>query len=178
MSRSGKAPIVLPSGVEFKVTGRKVAVKGPKDTQEWEIPAGIDVAVEGNEVVVSAKGRDRDSRRRHGLTRALVNNMVVGCSKGFEKRLEMVGVGYRAAVKGKELDLLLQFSHPTAVPIPEGLQVKVEENVRIIISGPDKQRVGQFAARIRALRPPEPYKGKGVRYADEYVRRKAGKAAK
>ena len=178
MSRSGKAPIELPSGVEIKVAGQMVSVKGPKDSQECEIPAGIEVAVEEKQVVVSAQGADRDSRRKHGLARALVNNMVVGCSKGFEKRLELVGVGYRAAVKGKELDLLLQFSHPTAVPIPEGIEVKVEENVRIVVSGPNKQRVGQFAARIRAMRPPEPYKGKGVRYADEYVRRKAGKAAK
>ncbi len=178
MSRSGKAPIDLPSGVEVKVAGRKVSVKGPKDTQEIEIPLGIEVTAQENQVLVMAEGEGREARRLHGLVRALVNNMVVGTSKGFEKKLELIGVGFRAAVKGNSLDLQLGFSHPTLIPIPEGIQAKVEENVRVTISGSNAQAVGQFAARIRALRPPEPYKGKGVRYANEYVRRKAGKAAK
>ena len=178
MSRSGKAPIQLPSGVEVTVVGQKVSVKGPKDTQEWELPAGIDVEIKDGHLFVTAQGKDRDSRRRHGLARALVNNMVVGTSKGFEKKLELIGVGFRAAVKGNSLDLELGFSHPTLVEIPPTIQVKVEEKVKVTISGSNTQEVGQFAAHVRALRPPEPYKGKGVRYVGEYVRRKAGKAAK
>lgn len=158
--------------------GQKVSVKGPKDTQESELPAGIDVEIKDGHLFVTAQGGDRDSRRRHGLARALLNNMVVGTSKGFEKKLELIGVGFRAAVKGSNLDLQLGFSHPTLVAIPPTIQVKVEENVKVTISGSDAQEVGQFAAHVRALRPPEPYKGKGVRYAGEYVRRKAGKAAK
>ena len=173
MSRSGKRPINVPKGVEIQISGQKVAAKGPKGNAEVELPDGVTAALEGEELLVTC-----DDSRLHGLGRAMANNAVVGVSEGHEKRLEMIGVGFRAAVKGDLLDLQLGFSHPTQKPIPEDLTVKVEDNVRIVVQGIDSQKVGQFAAEIRALRPPEPYKGKGVRYVGEYVRRKAGKAAK
>jgi len=177
MSRKGKLPIPLPKGVEVKVTGTELNVKGPKGTLKQELMPAIEVKVEGEEIIVSlTKGHENDGNF-HGLYRSIINNMVEGTSKGFERKLEMVGVGYRAAVQGQLLDLQLGFSHPTKLPIPEGVNVKVEKNTNIYISGIDKQKIGQFAATVRAMRPPEPYQGKGIRYEGEYVRKKAGKAA-
>ncbi|MCE2982607.1 MAG: 50S ribosomal protein L6 [Parachlamydia sp.] len=177
MSRKGKLPIPLPSGVEVKVSNDEIAVKGPKGSLTQKIVPGIDVKVEGNEVLVSLADEEADLAHFHGLYRTLIHNMVVGTSEGFEKKLEMIGVGYRAAVQGELLDLQLGFSHPTKLPIPKGLTVKVEKNTQITISGFDKHLIGQFAATIRSKRPPEPYQGKGIRYVGEYVRKKAGKAA-
>lgn len=178
MSRIGKMPVPLPKGVEAKVEQNKIFVKGPKGSLEQEFLPCVEVSVKDGEVIVSlAKGHEEEGKF-HGLYRSLISNMVVGVSTGFEKVLEMQGVGYRASVKGQSVDLQVGFSHPTLLTIPEGISVKVEKNTVIHVSGVDKQKVGQFAAEIRAKRPPEPYKGKGVRYQGEYVRRKAGKAAK
>ncbi len=178
MSRKGRMPVPLPKGVEVIVAGKSVSVKGPKGTLTQELVSGIILNIEPTQVLVSVEGDGSDSRRFHGLYRALISNMIVGASTGFERRLEMVGVGYRAAVQGNLLDLQIGFSHPTKLPIPQGVQVKVDKNTVITITGTDKQQVGQFAAEVRAMRPPEPYQGKGIRYEGEYVRRKAGKAAK
>ena len=178
MSRVGKKPISLRKGVEVKVTGNKVLVKGPKGSLEQEFLEGIALEVEGEEIKLSVKGEKKELMPFLGLYRSLVSNMVVGVSEGFEKRLELIGVGFRAAVQGSLLDLQLGFSHPLKLGIPEGIAVQVEKSTKIVISGTDKQKVGQFAADIRSKRPPEPYKGKGVRYVGEYVRKKAGKAGK
>lgn len=177
MSRKGKLPIPLPQGVEVKITDAEVSVKGPKGTLHQPLVPGIQVKLENNQVIVALKDEDSNLDHFHGLYRTLIQNMVNGTTQGFEKRLEMIGVGYRAAVQGTELDLQLGFSHPTKLPIPQGLTVKVEKNTLIIISGFDKCLVGQFAANVRSKRPPEPYQGKGIRYVGEYVRKKAGKAA-
>lgn len=178
MSRKGRTPIAVPSGVEVTVNDGVVGVKGPKGRLEMPIIKGVTITVDNGEISVTVPEKnERAMRKFQGLTRALVDNMVIGVTKGFEKTLDMIGVGYRAAVKGNDLDLQLGFSHPTALPIPEGIEVKVEKNTRVTISGMDKRAVGEFAACVRRVRPPEPYKGKGVRYTDEYVRRKAGKAA-
>ncbi len=177
MSRKGKQPIPVPKNVEVKVSGTNVSVKGPKGSLTQEIIPGIKVQLNNDVIdVVLPEGKE-EMGNFHGLFRALINNMVVGVDKGFERKLEMIGVGYRAAVQGQLLDLQIGFSHPTKLPIPEGIQVKVDKNTLITISGIDKQQVGQFAASVRAIRPPEPYQGKGIRYAGEYVRKKAGKAA-
>jgi large subunit ribosomal protein L6 len=176
MSRVGKQPIVIPDGVTVNVEGAEVLAKGPKGTLRSPVPHGIGAKVEDGRLVFERPDDTKESRARHGLARALANNMVVGVSKGFAKRLEIQGVGYRADVKGKVLNLLLGFSHPVAMDIPEGLTVKVESNTTLDIEGADKQLVGQFAADVRSLRPPEPYKGKGIRYHDEHIRRKVGKA--
>ena len=178
MSRIGKAPITVPSGVEVEIQGRQVAVKGPKGELDIEVPVDITVRQDGDEILVERSDDERRNRALHGLTRSLVNNMVLGVSEGFSKELEIVGVGYRAAAKGSALELQLGFSHPVNVEAPDGITFDVPEPTRIIVSGIDKQVVGQVAADIRALRKPEPYKGKGVRYLGEYVARKAGKAAK
>ncbi len=178
MSRKGKLPIALPKGVEVQVKDDLVVVKGTKATLQQPLVPGIKIEIVDGHAHVSVEGTDRQSGAFHGLYRVLVQNMVIGASQGFEKRLEMVGVGYRAAVQGNMVDLQVGYSHPTQLEIPQGLQVKVEKNTLIIISGSDKQAVGEFAAKIRAKRPPEPYQGKGIRYVNEYVRRKAGKAAK
>lgn len=178
MSRIGKEPITLPKGSEAKLVGKLLTVKGPKGSLELELMDCVDVTIEGDVLSVSLKGDNKENSKFHGLHRALINNMVEGTTKGFEKVLEMQGVGYRAAVKGTQLDIQAGFSHPTLLDIPEGIQVKVEKNTAITLTGIDKQKVGQFAAEIRAKRPPEPYKGKGIRYRGEYVRRKAGKTAK
>jgi large subunit ribosomal protein L6 len=178
MSRKGKAPIALPKGVDIQVNGKAIVVKGPKGTLQGELVSGVKVSIENGEILVAVEDTTRDSRRFHGLYRALINNMVHGTSQGFEEKLEMIGVGYRAAVQGQLLDLQVGNSHPTQLEIPQGIQVKVEKNTAIFITGIDKQAVGQFAAQIRAKKPPEPYQGKGIRYVGEYVRRKAGKAAK
>jgi large subunit ribosomal protein L6 len=176
MSRIGNAPIELPTGVELKVKGSDVEVKGSKGSLTLTVDPVLSVAVDDGVVTVERENDERASRARHGLTRALLNNMVVGVSEGFTKELNLVGVGYRAALKGKQLELQVGFSHPVVVDMPEGITFEVPEPTKIIVSGIDKQQVGQVAADIRAVRPPEPYKGKGIRYADEYVRRKAGKA--
>jgi len=176
MSRIGSAPIEPVSGVEVKVSGDVVEVKGPKGTLRQEIDPRISVTVDDGTVTLARADEDRDTRARHGLYRALIANMVVGVSEGYSKELTAVGVGYRAALKGRDLELQVGFSHPVSVAAPAGIDFDVPEPTKIIVSGIDKQLVGQTAANIRAVRPPEPYKGKGIRYADEYVRRKAGKA--
>jgi len=176
MSRIGNSPISLPAGVEVKVNGDTVAVKGPKGSLTQAISSTISVAVDDGILTVARENDERENRALHGLTRALINNMVIGVTDGYTKELTAVGVGYRAALKGKTLELLVGFSHPVSIDAPEGITFEVPEPTKIIVSGIDKQKVGQVAANIRAVRPPEPYKGKGIRYSDEYVRRKAGKA--
>ena len=179
MSRIGKAPIPVPSGVDITLDGRVVRVKGPQGSLEREIPGEITVRQEDSTLLVERPNDERQNRALHGLTRSLVNNMVVGVTTGFSKELEIVGVGYRAAAPSPtRLDLALGFSHPVAVDAPEGITFEVPAPTRIIVSGIDKEAVGQVAANIRKIRKPEPYKGKGVRYAGERVLRKAGKAAK
>ena len=178
MSRIGKAPIPVPSGVEVSINGRQVAVKGPKGALDLEVPGEITVRQDGEEILVERPDDERQNRALHGLTRSLVNNMVVGVSEGFSKELQIIGVGYRAAPKGSDLELQLGFSHPVIVKAPDGIEFDVPEPTRIIVSGTNKQVVGQVAADIRSYRKPEPYKGKGVRYLGEHVARKAGKAAK
>ena len=177
MSRKGKLPIPLPKGVEVKITNDEVFVKGPKGSLQQDLVKGISVQQENNQIVVSLTDENSGKGNFHGLYRTLIHNMIVGTTDGFEKKLEMIGVGYRAAVQGDLLDLQLGFSHPTKLPIPKGLTIKVEKNTQISITGFDKHLVGQFAATIRSKRPPEPYQGKGIRYLGEYVRKKAGKAA-
>jgi len=177
MSRKGKLPIPLPKGVELLISGNQLTVKGPKGTLSQELIPAIEVKIEGNEIIVGLTQGHEDEGNFHGLYRSIVNNMVQGAAQGFERKLEMIGVGYRAAVQGQLLDLQIGFSHPTKLPIPEGVNVKVEKNTSIQITGIDKQKIGQFAATVRAVRPPEPYQGKGIRYVGEYVRKKAGKAA-
>jgi large subunit ribosomal protein L6 len=179
MSRIGRAPIPVPSGVDVTLDGRRVTVKGPQGTLARELPPDITVRQEDGVLLVERPDDERTHRALHGLTRSLVNNMVVGVTQGFTKELEIVGVGYRAAAAGPTaLDLALGFSHPVRVEAPEGITFEVPAPTRITVKGIDKEVVGQVAANIRKLRKPEPYKGKGVRYAGEVVRRKAGKAAK
>ncbi|MBM3198089.1 MAG: 50S ribosomal protein L6 [Chlamydiae bacterium] len=178
MSRLGKTPVILPKGVEVKVVNRIVQVKGPKGTLSEPLKEGFAIRVEDEKLYVDIEEGKTPSSAFQGLMRALVRNMVEGVSKGFEKRLSLVGVGYRAAIQGSVLDLQLGFSHPTKMAIPKAVQVSVDKNTLIVISGSDKRIVGQFAASVRAMRPPEPYKGKGIRYEAERVRKKAGKAAK
>lgn len=177
MSRKGKQPVPVPKGVEVTVAGNVVSVKGSKGTLSQEVKPMIGVAIEDDVVMVSLKKEDPKHSKWHGLYRTLIENMVIGVSQGFEKSLEMIGVGYRAAVQGNLLDVQVGLSHPTKLPIPEGVQVKIDKGTKILVSGINKQVVGQFAADIRSVRPPEPYQGKGIRYKDEYVRRKSGKAA-
>ena len=178
MSRVGKNPIPVPSGVEVRVEGAGVTVKGPKGELGHELPEGIAVSQEDDNLLVTRASDERSLRALHGLTRALVSNMVVGVSEGFTKQLEIVGVGYRAQAQGPSaLELQLGYSHPIKFEAPDGVTFDVPEPTKITVSGIDKQLVGQVAADIRKLRKPEPYKGKGIRYSDEYVRRKAGKAA-
>ena len=176
MSRIGKLPIPVPSGVEIKVSGQEVSVKGPKGTLERRFSDRVSVAVEDDSCVVSRQGDDRESKAMHGLSRALMNNMITGVSDGYAKTLKIVGVGYRAAAQGKGIELQVGFSHPVSIDAPAGIDFEVPDNTTIVVKGIDKELVGQVAANIRKVRPPEPYKGKGIRYEDEYVRRKAGKA--
>jgi len=177
MSRVGNKLINLPEKVSVTAgDDAHVSVEGPKGKLEWDLPEGITLDQNDGEVKVMCGNADRHARALHGLSRSLVANMVEGVSAGFAKELEIQGVGFRAAVKGKVLDLNLGFSHPVVLPIPDELTVTVSENTSIRIEGIDKQQVGQFAANVRACYPPEPYKGKGVRYVGEYVRRKAGKS--
>jgi large subunit ribosomal protein L6 len=178
MSRLGRSPIELPKNVEAKVVDGKVFVKGPKGSLEWQGYPGLKVRTEEGSLFVEFEEKVKISNVLYGLSRATINNMVIGVSKGFERKLTMVGVGYRAAIQGHMIDLQIGFSHPTKLPIPKGLNVEVDKSTTIIIKGVDKHLVGQFAAMVRSKRPPEPYKGKGIRYEDEYVRKKAGKAAK
>jgi len=175
MSRIGKTPISLPDKVKVAVSGNLVTVEGPKGKLSWELPKGISISVEGTTVSVARANDDREVRALHGLSRALLNNMVTGVSAGFRKDLEIQGVGFRAAVKGDKLDLSIGYSHPVLFPIPKEIKVAVTDNTKISIEGIDKHLVGQVAADIRAYYPPEPYKGKGIRYANEQVRRKEGK---
>lgn len=177
MSRKGIQPIALPKGVEVKADGATITVKGPKGTLQQEVRKGINVKIEGDTIVVALDEAHADQGNFWGLYRSLIANMVTGVTQGFETKLEMIGVGYRAAVQGPLLDLQLGLSHPMKLQIPEGITVKVEKNTAITIAGSNKQQVGQFAAEIRSIRPPEPYQGKGIRYSGEYVRKKAGKAA-
>ena len=176
MSRVGNAPIELPNGVEVTAQDDEVQVKGPKGTLTQTIEPNIGIEVEDDVVTVTRTNDERQTRALHGLTRALIANMVIGVSEGFSKELTIVGVGYRAALKGSSLELQVGYSHPVNVEALDGVTFDVPEPTRIIVGGIDKQKVGQMAADIRAVRPPEPYKGKGIRYTDEYVRRKAGKA--
>jgi large subunit ribosomal protein L6 len=179
MSRIGRAPITVPSGVDVTVAEGRISVKGPQGTLERDIPGEITVRQEDGSIVVERPNDERQNRALHGLTRSLVNNMVVGVTTGFTKELEIVGVGYRAAAQGpNRLELALGFSHPVVVDAPAGITFEVPVPTRIIVKGINKEEVGQVAANIRKIRKPEPYKGKGVRYAGEYVQRKAGKAAK
>jgi large subunit ribosomal protein L6 len=179
MSRIGRMPIAVPNGVDVTIDGRNVAVKGPKGSLSHVVvdPITIERAEDGT-LVVTRPDDERESRSRHGLTRTLVANMVQGVTEGYEKTLEIVGVGYRVTAKGSDLEFALGFSHPVTVTAPEGISFEVVTPTRFVVRGIDKQRVGEVAANIRKIRKPEPYKGKGVRYAGEVVRRKAGKAGK
>jgi large subunit ribosomal protein L6 len=174
MSRVAKKPIALPKGVECSVANDTITVKGPKGTLKLPTPAGVEIGVHGSEVQLKAKDADT---RMAGTARALLANMIKGVSQGYERKLELVGVGYRAALQGKDLNLSLGFSHPIVFKAPEGITLSVPSQTEIIVAGADKQRVGEVAAKIRAFRPPEPYKGKGVRYAGERISLKEAKKA-
>lgn len=175
MSRIGKMPVAIPSGVKVTVASSQVTVEGKLGKITESFPSPIGVAVEGEQVLVTRQNDEQKTRAFHGLIRSLIANAVKGVSEGYSKSLEIQGVGYRAAVKGKVLDLTLGFSHPVEFKIPEGITIEVPAPTQVIIKGFEKQRVGQVAAEIRKIRPPEPYKGKGVRYTDEHIRRKVGK---
>ncbi len=175
MSRIGKQPIAVPPKVKVEVKGQQVLVEGPKGKLNFNLPARTSMKVEGGNIIVSRAGDDAQSKALHGLSRALINNMVKGVSEGFVKKLEIQGVGFKASVVGKVVNLSLGYSHPINYDIPEQIKVTVEENTKLTIEGPDRQVVGRVAAEIRAYYPPEPYKGKGVRYAGEHVVRKEGK---
>ena len=175
MSRIGKQPITIPAKVKMEVKGQKVHVEGPKGKLDWELPSRTSVKIEGTTVTVSRQGEDAEARALHGLSRALLNNMVKGVSDGFVKKLEINGVGFKAAVAGKSISLSLGYSHPINYSIPDQIKVTVEENTKITIEGPDKQLVGKVASELRSYYPPEPYKGKGVKYSDEKIVRKEGK---
>lgn len=177
MSRIGKKPVSIVEGVQVDVDNRMITVKGPKGTLQFEHRPEVSVSVDGPSVTVSRASDERNARELHGLTRALINNMILGVKNGYEKRLEIVGVGYLCAIQGKELQLRVGFANELKRPIPEGLTVTCPDQTHVVIQGCDKQKVGQFAAEIRALRKPEPYKGKGIRYQGEYVKIKAGKSA-
>ena len=175
MSRIGKQPIAIPAKVKVEVKGQKVHVEGPKGKLDWELPKRTSLKVEDGKVVVSREGEDAQAKALHGLSRALVNNMVKGVTDGFVKKLEINGVGFKAAVAGKAITMNLGYSHPINYSIPDQIKVTVEENTKITIEGPDKQLVGKVAAELRSYYPPEPYKGKGVKYSDEHIQRKEGK---
>ena len=178
MSRIGRKPIVIPAGVEVSVNDHVVTVKGPKGTLNSNIHPMMTVKVENGEVVVTRPNDEKQARSLHGLTRSLINNMVEGVTHGFKKELEIQGVGYRAAKQGNTLVMNLGYSHPVNVPEVDGITIDVPDPLKIVINGIDKQKVGQFAAEVREKRPPEPYKGKGIRYAGEFVAHKEGKAGK
>ncbi len=178
MSRIGKKPIAIPAGVDVKINGSEVTVKGPKGELKNTFNADMSIAMENNEIIVTRPSDDKEHRALHGLTRTLIANMVEGVSNGYKKELEVNGVGYRAQKQGKNLVMNLGYSHQVIMPEVDGITIEVPNNNSIIISGADKQKVGQFAAEVREKRPPEPYKGKGIKYVDEHIRRKEGKAAK
>ncbi len=178
MSRIGKLPVTIPAGVDVSINGQQVSVKGPKGTLGREIAELITASVEDGSVVVDRANDSREARSLHGLSRTLINNMVVGVTEGYSKAMEIVGTGYRVLAKGTDLEFSLGYSHTILFKAPEGITFAVESPTKFTVSGIDKQLVGETAAKIRMLRKPEPYKGKGVRYADENVRRKAGKAGK
>lgn len=178
MSRIGKRPIPIPQKVTVTIDGQQVAVKGPKGELSRILPAEVEIVQEDNSLLVNRRSESRTARQRHGLSRTLVANMVEGVSQGFQKRLEIQGVGYRAQVQGRNLVLNVGYSHQVQIEPPDGIQLAVENNTNVIVTGIDKEVVGNVAAKIRATRPPEPYKGKGIRYSGEAVRRKAGKAGK
>ena len=175
MSRIGKQPIEIPPKVKVEIKGQQVFVEGPKGKLNLELPRRTSLKVEGGKVILSRQGEDAQAKALHGLSRALVNNMVRGVSEGFVKKLEIQGVGFKAAVQGKTVNMSLGYSHPINYPIPDQIKVTVEENTKLTIEGPDRQVVGQVAAELRGFYPPEPYKGKGVRYVGEHVQRKEGK---
>ncbi len=175
MSRIGKKPIEIPTGVEVKIDGNWVHVKGPKGELEQTFVKEINIEIEDNQILVKRPNDHVKNRALHGLVRSLVSNMVIGVTEGYSKSLQLVGVGYRAAMKGKDLVLTVGYSHPVEMAPPEGIEIEVPSNTEIKVSGIDKQKVGQFAAQIRSVREPEPYKGKGIRYKGEYVRQKVGK---
>jgi large subunit ribosomal protein L6 len=176
MSRIGKMPIAIPSGVKISLDGAEVKVQGPKGSLCQTMPDQIAVVVEAEQIVLTRPNEDKSVRALHGLVRSLINNMVIGVTVGFSKDLEINGVGYRAEVKGKTLTMALGYSHPVVYELPEGIEVEVEKQTKLTVKGIDKQLVGSAAAKIRSYRKPEPYKGKGIKYADEHIVRKAGKA--
>ena len=179
MSRIGKMPIAVPAGVTVDIAeNNKVTVKGPKGTLERVLPAEMEIKKEGDEIIVNRPNDLKKMKSLHGLTRTLINNMIVGVTEGYEKKLEVNGVGYRAVKKGKLLTLSLGYSHPVEMEDPEGIEVVVEDANTLVVKGIDKEKVGQYAAEIREKRAPEPYKGKGIKYADEVIRRKVGKTGK
>ena len=178
MSRIGKMPVAVPAGVDVKIDGATVTVKGPKGELTRSFPSIMTIRQEGDEILVERPDDTREAKSYHGLTRTLIHNMVEGVTQGFSKKLELVGVGYRAALKGSDLEMQLGYSHPVLVKCPEGITFEVPSQTEIVVNGPSKEQVGQVAANIRSWRKPEPYKGKGIRYEGERVRRKLGKAAK
>ena len=175
MSRIGKIPVAIPPKVKVEIKDRKVLVEGPKGKLDWTLPRRTSAKVENNSVLIARQGEDAEAKALHGLSRALINNMVKGVSDGYVKKLEIQGVGFKAAVTGKNVTLSLGYSHPIVYPIPDQIKVTVEENTKLTIEGPNKEVVGLVASEIRSYYPPEPYKGKGVRYAGEQVKRKEGK---
>lgn len=178
MSRIGKMPIAVPAGVDVTIDGTTVTAKGPKGELTRTFQPMMTITREGDEIIVTRPDDSREAKAFHGLTRTLIHNMVEGVSTGFTKKLQLVGVGYRAALKGKDLEMQLGYSHPVLVEAPEGITFEVPSQTEIVVTGPSKEQVGQVAANIRKWRKPEPYKGKGIRYEGEYVRRKVGKAGK
>lgn len=178
MSRIGRKPITVPAGVDVTIDGSAVTVKGPKGTLSGTFNSNMSIELDAGVITVSRPNDEKENRALHGLTRTLISNMVEGVNNGFKKELEIVGVGYRAAMEGKSVVLTIGYSHPVKMDPPEGVTIEVPAPNKIVVSGADKQVVGQFACEIRAVRPPEPYKGKGIKYADEVVRRKEGKSGK
>ena len=176
MSRIGKMPITIPKGVEVKIQDGVLIAKGPKGTNEQKLFAECPLSIEDGVIKIERKGESGPIRAKHGLARALVNNAIIGVSEGFKKELEVVGVGYRGEVQGRNVNFALGYSHPVVFPIPDKIDIEIDRNNKITITGIDRQQVGQVAAEIRSLRPPDPYKAKGIRYSDEHIRRKVGKA--
>jgi large subunit ribosomal protein L6 len=177
MSRIGKAPILIPAGVKVQVEGSVVRAQGPRGQLAQPVPPGLRAALAEGKVVIAREGDDRRIRALHGLTRALVANMVNGVKDGFERKLEIVGIGYRAQVQGRNVQLALGYSHPVIFPLPDGITAEIDKQTLVTLRGPDKALLGETAAKLRALRRPDPYKGKGIKYADEVIRRKVGKKA-
>jgi large subunit ribosomal protein L6 len=177
MSRIGKKPIPIPAGVKVQVSNGSVSAEGPKGKLSQPVPSGLSAAVDANTLVISRASDDRRARALHGLTRALAANMVAGVKNGFERKLEIVGIGYRAQMQGKAIQLALGYSHPIVFPLPDGITAEIDRQTAITLRGADKALLGQTAAQLRALRKPDPYKGKGIKYADEVIRRKVGKKA-